>query len=148
FTVENTMPTAISNVIVTSLIHPGLEPVAASAPGVAEEQVQIINGGDDGRVLVAYLDSVAAGEIAQVNLTVQAVEDTPFTDISNSATVCCRESVADQTSLDLTIGSSGLAEPAALAGSTDRGAAEDEAAGTAASAGPAARESEPVAPGE
>ncbi|MCB0154700.1 MAG: DUF11 domain-containing protein [Anaerolineae bacterium] len=148
FTVENTMPTAISNVIVTSLIHPGLEPVAASAPGVAEEQVQIINGGDDGRVLVAYLDNVAAGEIAQVSLTVRAVEDTPFTDISNSATVFYRESVADQTSLDLTISSSGLAVPAALTGSTDRAAVEDEAAGTAASAGPAAREAEPVTPAE
>jgi hypothetical protein len=88
--------------------------------------VQIINGGDDGQVLVAYLDSVASGATVKVKLTIRAVEDTPFTDISNTASVFYRESVADQTSLDLTVSSNNLAVPASLASQSSE-ATESEA---------------------
>jgi hypothetical protein len=110
-TVANELPTDISQVVVTNLMPEGLL-AWQSAPA---EKSQIIPVGADGQLVVAYLDTVAAGEQVEVVITVSAVEDTPVSEVSNTATLFYRESVAVQASLNLAVqGSGGPVIPAAL----------------------------------
>ena len=113
-TVENTLPTAISNVIVTNLMPPGLKAVEVIAPSDdLQENMQIVDGGDDGQLVVAYLDTVPAQDEMSVVVVVTAIEDTPFVNPINTATLFYRESVADQTSLDLVISNDAAQAPVA-----------------------------------
>jgi hypothetical protein len=112
--VNNDLPNEITNVIVTNLMPLGL--VALDVPTVStpSENVKIINGGDDGQLVVVYLDKVAAGDEANIIITVTTAEDIPAnTQIRNTATLFYRESAAVQAWFDFTVGYGGPAAPAA-----------------------------------
>lgn len=115
-TLENTLPTGISNVIVTNLIPFGLEPLnVTTSVDVPAQNIKIVEGGDDGRLVVLYLDTIEAGATETITLNVTAIEDTPLgTAIKNTATLFYKESVALQASVDLTVKSNRIeAIPAA-----------------------------------
>ncbi len=117
-TLKNTLPNDISNVIVTDMMPAGLtaqeitsSPEAASA--------RIVDGGADGQLAVVYFDKLAAGAKASIQLVVKVKEGlSSGTQITNGATLFYRESAADQTWIDLTVGKSGGAAPAVAASPT------------------------------
>lgn len=114
-TIKNNLPTGISNVIVTDLMPSGLVALGIrTSAGVPANNLRIIEGGDDGQLVVAYLDKIAAGATETVTLEVMAIEDTPQTQARNTATLFYRESIAVQDSLEFTIARSNLAVPAAV----------------------------------
>ncbi len=117
-TIENKLPTGISNVIVTDMMPFGLNPLNINTSAdVPPENIKIVEGGDDGRLVVVYLDKIEAGATETITINVTAIEDTPLgTDIHNTATLFYRESVALQASVDLTVGSEIVPIPAATSG--------------------------------
>ena len=129
-TVQNNLPTDISNVIVTNVMPPGLTALAVStSANVPAENARIVDGGDDGQLAVAYLDKMASGTEEKVVITVRAIEDTPHTQMRNTATLFYRESVAVQDSLDLTVRRGGvMASSAALSVRSTAPKAEDSTA--------------------
>ncbi|MBN1221572.1 MAG: DUF11 domain-containing protein [Anaerolineae bacterium] len=104
--VNNSLPNDITNVVVTDLMPVGLIALDVSS-SIEAKNIDIINGPD--RQLVAVnLDRLAAGAEAAIRITVIGAVDVPgSTQVTNTATLFYRESVADQTSLDLTIRGSG-----------------------------------------
>lgn len=107
-TVKNTLPTGITNVIVTNAVPPGLVALNASTSLKSDKaKVRFVEGGDDGQVIAAYLDTLASGAQAEVFITLAAIEDTPQTHARNTATLFYRESAAHQTSLDFTMSGRG-----------------------------------------
>ncbi|MBN1992468.1 MAG: DUF11 domain-containing protein [Anaerolineae bacterium] len=103
---ENTLPNDITNVVVTDLIPPGLIALDVST-SVEARDTQIING-PDGQLVAVYLERMAAGAKATIQITVIAAADLPIrTQLTNTATLFYRESAADQASLDFSIGSGG-----------------------------------------
>lgn len=102
-TIKNSLPNDTTNVVVTDLIPAGLIALDVSS-SIEAKNLDIINGPD--RQLVAVnLDRMAAGATATIRITVITAADVPRnTQISNTATLFYQESVADQTSLDFTIG--------------------------------------------
>lgn len=107
-TVQNDLSDEITNVIVTDLIPQGivaLDVKAAASP----ENVRIIDGGDDGQLVVVYLDTLVAGDTANIIITVTPTENAPLNaQITNTATLFYRESAADQASIEFTVGSGGV----------------------------------------
>lgn len=109
-TINNNLPNEITNVIVTDLMPPGLIALDAQAAAASPENIRIIDGGAAGQMVVVYLDRLAAGSEANIIITVAAAPDVPNgAQISNSATLFYRESVADQARLEFTVGSPGVA---------------------------------------
>jgi uncharacterized repeat protein (TIGR01451 family) len=103
-TVKNTLPTQISNVIVTNAIPPGLIALNASTSLKSDQaKVKFVEGGDDSDIIAAYLDTLDSGTRAEVFITLAAIEDTPQTHARNTATLFYRESAAHQASLEFTM---------------------------------------------
>jgi hypothetical protein len=114
-TIENSLPTEITNVIVTNLMPPGFTALQVST-SVDFKDAQIINAGEDGQMVVVNLDKMTAGAKATIRIIVNAYIDLlSGTQIRNTATLFYRESAADQTWLDFTVGSDELPLPAASA---------------------------------
>ncbi len=109
-TLQNGLPNDITNAIVTDLLPLGLTAVDVStSTGVA----QIIDGGDDGQLVVVNLDKMAAGAKATIQIDVIAApEGIGSIQLRNTATLFYRESAADQAWLDFTIGRGGAVAPA------------------------------------
>jgi len=104
-TVKNDLPTEISSVIVTDLIPPGLVALDVQAASAEPQNLRIIDGGDDGQLVVAKLDNLPAGAEANIFVTLAAAADTPAgTQLSSTATLFYRESVADQAHIEFTVG--------------------------------------------
>ncbi len=104
-TVINGLPTEISDVIVTDLIPPGLVALEVQAASAEPQNMKIIDGGDDGQLVVVHLDNLPAGAEANIFVTIAAAAEVPDgTQITNTATLFYRESVADQTRIDFTVG--------------------------------------------
>lgn len=113
-TVKNNLPNDITNVVVTSLMPAGLTATQVEAAAIAAENLKIINGGDDGQLVAAYLDTIPSGAERNVFITVKAADDQPnSSQIRQTATLFYRESAADQAWLDFTIGTTGEPAPAA-----------------------------------
>jgi hypothetical protein len=111
-TVKNGLPNDITNVIVTDLMPVGLVALDVATAATAPENAKIINGGDDGQLVVVFLGTLAAGDETNIIITVTTAEDAPLnTQLSNAATLFYRESVADQASIDFTIEGDGFTEP-------------------------------------
>jgi hypothetical protein len=114
-TVKNDLPNEITNVIVTDLMPAGLVALEVKAAAVDEPNARIIDGGDDGQLVVVYLDKLAAGDETNIFITVTAAADVPAnSQVINSATLFYRESVADQASLEFSVSGSGVPIPAAV----------------------------------
>jgi hypothetical protein len=131
---KNSLPTEISNVIVTSLMPAGLQAIEVTAASTDDKNLSIIDAGTDGQLAVAFLDKIAAGDEVNVFLTVALAEDvSPGTQIRQTATLFYRESAADQDWLDFTVGTDGVAPPILASGETPTAdsSAEDAAAFTA-----------------
>ena len=104
-TVKNDLPTEISNVIVTNLMPPGLVALEVQAASAEPENMKIVPNGDEGQLVVVHLNNLPAGAEANIFVTIAAAADAPDgTQISNTATLFYRESIADQTRIDFTIG--------------------------------------------
>ena len=114
-TVKNTLPNDITNVIVTSLMPAGLTATQVEAAATADENLKIVNGGDDGQLVAVFLDTIPSGAERNVFITVKAVDDQPSSSqkIRQTATLFYRESAADQAWLDFTIGTDDEPAPAA-----------------------------------
>jgi hypothetical protein len=111
-TVKNDLPTGISNVIVTSLMPQGLMAEKLEAAAVPAENLKIIDAGEDGQLVAAFLDELASGDELTLFMTVAISEDAlPGTQMRNTATLFYRESAADQDWFDFTIGSAAKPEP-------------------------------------
>lgn len=101
-TVENSLPTDITNVVVTNRLPPEL--IALDVTAVSAASAQIING-PDAQLMAVYIERLASGEEANIRLTVIGAGNlAAAANVTNTATLFYRESVADQTSLDFTIG--------------------------------------------
>ncbi len=125
-TVKNGLPNEITNVIVTDLMPTGLVALEVKAAAVDESNAQIVDAGEDGQLVVVYLDKLAAGAETNIFITVTAAAEIPAnTPITNQATLFYRESVAAQASLDLTVSGSSIPIPAAV---VREGEAEEAAA--------------------
>jgi hypothetical protein len=102
-TVENSLPTEITHVIVTSLMHDWLTPLSVSAP-TNPANARIIDGGDDGQLVLVKLDRLASGGRATIDLMLAPKADLPCAaTITQTATLFYRESVADQTGFDFVL---------------------------------------------
>jgi uncharacterized repeat protein (TIGR01451 family) len=111
-TVKNDLPTEISNVVVTDLMPQGLTAVEVTAASTGPENLQIIDAGVDGQLVVAFLDKMGPGDEANIFVTVTVSNRVrPGTQMRNTATLFYRESAADQDSLDLIVGSEGPSRP-------------------------------------
>jgi hypothetical protein len=129
-TINNGMGNEISNVIVTDLMPRGFKALKVVS-SMDYKDAQIINGGEDGQLVVVYLDKLASGAIATLRLTVKAdVDLLSGTKIRNTATLFYRESAADQASLDFSVGSDET-PLAAADSSTTAGTAAGEKTGAA-----------------
>ncbi len=127
-TINNNLPNEITNVIVTDLMPPGLIALNVQAAVATPDNIRIVDGGPDGQLVAVYLDRLAAGAEANIIITVAAAPDVPNgAQISNTATLFYRESVADQARLEFIVGPPGIA-PAAVTAPTPEGAAEAESA--------------------
>jgi uncharacterized repeat protein (TIGR01451 family) len=114
-TVKNGLPNEITNVIVTDLMPSGLIPLEVKAAAVDESNARIIDGGDDGQLVVVYLDKLEAEAETNIFITVTVAEEVPAnTQVTNFATLFYRESVAAQDSLELNLSGNPLAIPAAM----------------------------------
>ena len=95
-TVNNDLPNEITNVVVTDLLPPGLNPVEVST-SAGPEAVQIVNANASGQLVVVNLDKVAAEATATIRMTIVADEVLlPASQVRNTATLFYRESAADQ----------------------------------------------------
>lgn len=104
-TVENNLPTDITNVIVTDLMPRGFKALQVNS-SVDPTYGQIVDGGEDGQLVVLYWDKLASKAKAAIRLTINAdVDLLGGTKIRNTATLFYRESAADQAWLDFTVGS-------------------------------------------
>jgi uncharacterized repeat protein (TIGR01451 family) len=104
-TIENDLPTDITNVIVTDLMPQGFKALKVNS-SVDPTYAQIVDGGEDGQLVVLNWDKLASRAKATIRLTVNAdVDLLGGTKIRNSATLFYRESAADQAWLDFTVGS-------------------------------------------
>jgi uncharacterized repeat protein (TIGR01451 family) len=120
-TLKNSLSSEITNVIVTDLMPRGLTALKVDS-SVDFKDAQIINGGEDGQLVVVNLDKLAAGAEAEIQITINAdVDLLNGTKIRNAATLFYRESAADQAWLDFTVGSGELPVLTASAG-TGQGA--------------------------
>jgi uncharacterized repeat protein (TIGR01451 family) len=136
-TVENGLPTDITNVVVTHLIPRGL--VALEVAAVAAADARIVSA-PDGQLVAVYFDRLASGGEANIRVALMGATDLPAaTQVTSTATLFYRESAADQTSEDFTIGR-GIVAPVMEA--TAEIEATPEAAEAAITATPA---SEPAA---
>ncbi|NJN92963.1 MAG: DUF11 domain-containing protein [Anaerolineales bacterium] len=120
-TIKNGLPTEISNVIVTDLMPKGFKALKVTS-SVDPKDARIIDGGPDGQLVVVNLDKLAKRAKATIELTVNAdVDLLSGTKIQNAATLFYRESAADQSTLDFTVGSD-EAPALAAAGADNSGA--------------------------
>ena len=109
-TVTNNLPTEITNVIVTDLLPPGLVALNVQTAAGDPQNARIIDGGADGQLVAVYLDKLAAGAEANIIITMAAAPDVPSgTQISNTATLFYRESVAAQAQLEFIVGGGAVA---------------------------------------
>jgi uncharacterized repeat protein (TIGR01451 family) len=116
-TVTNSLPTEISNVIVTDLMPEGLEAVEVTAGSTDPENLQIIDAGVDGQLVVAYLDRLSPGQETNLFITVTVDETVrPGAQMRNTVTLFYRESAADQDWLDFTAAPEGASLPSLAAG--------------------------------
>jgi uncharacterized repeat protein (TIGR01451 family) len=107
-TIKNDLPNDITNVVVTDLMPRGL--IALDVTSSVEAQHETIVNGPDGQLVVVYFDKMASGAEISIRITVIGAADLPGTfQVTNTATLFYRESVADQTSLELTVRGSGPA---------------------------------------
>lgn len=140
--VKNSLPTDITNVIVTNLMPPGLTAVEATAAENSRSSVQIINGGPDGQLVYAYLDRMPSGAEENFLITVAASPDLATgSQVRNTASLFYAESAGDQDWIDFTVGAGGLIVPAAEETATpivQAEAATPPPAATAPAAAPAA----------
>jgi uncharacterized repeat protein (TIGR01451 family) len=129
-TVENNLPTDITNVIVTDFFPNGLSPLEVSTVAATDARIVSAPGG---QLAAVYLDRLASGEEVNIRILVLGAGDLPAaTRLTNTATLFYRESVADQASLDFSIGRGSVlvVEPTAALEATP------EVAGQAATATP------------
>lgn len=110
-TVKNSLPNEISNVVVTNLMPSGLVALDVAAAAAAPQNAKIINGGADGQLVVVFLDKLAAGDEANIIITVTADAAATAGRVRNTATLFYRESAADQAFADITISGSGVSAP-------------------------------------
>jgi uncharacterized repeat protein (TIGR01451 family) len=114
-TIKNSLLNDISNVIVTDMMPRGFTALKVTS-SIDPKDARIINGGPDGQLVALNLDKLAAGAEATIGLTVNAdVDLLSGAQIRNAATLFYRESAADQTWLDFTVGGDDLSVPAASA---------------------------------
>jgi hypothetical protein len=100
---------------VTNMMPRGFTALKVSS-SVDPKDAQIVNGGADGQLVAINLDKLAAGAEATLRITVNAdVDLISGTKIRNTTTLFYRESAADQSWLDFTIGGNEVPIPAALA---------------------------------
>jgi hypothetical protein len=101
-TIENNLPTDITNVIVTDLFQDGLIPREVSTVATTDARIVSAPGG---QLVAVYFDRLASGDEANIRIMVTSAGDLPAaTQLTNTATLFYRESVADQASLDFSIG--------------------------------------------
>ncbi|MCB0193158.1 MAG: hypothetical protein KDJ65_14535 [Anaerolineae bacterium] len=113
-TVKNNLPNDITNVIVTSLMPSGLIATNVEVDSATDEQLKIIDGGDDGQLVAAFLDTVSSGDALDLLITVAVDDDVEvFGPIQQTATLFYRESAAVQASIDFTVGADNGSAPAA-----------------------------------
>ncbi|MCB0208735.1 MAG: hypothetical protein KDJ52_05380 [Anaerolineae bacterium] len=113
-TIKNNLPNDITNVIVTSLMPSGLIATNVEAAAAEEDQLKIINGGADGQLVAAFLDTVASGDELNLFITVTVDDDAEVSgSVQQIATLFYRESAAAQAAIDFTIGSDNGAAPVA-----------------------------------
>ncbi len=115
-TVNNGLPTGISNVVVTDLFPPGLTPLKVFT-GVGPDAAKILNANQDGYLVAVNLDKMATGAKATIRITVMANTELSDGAFSNTATLFYRESAAHQASLDFTVGQ-GVRQPTSTPVST------------------------------
>lgn len=114
--VKNNLPTDITNVNVTDRIPAGLTALEVAAAQHNSQTVRIIDGGPDGQLVFAYVDRMSPG--AEENFLITVAVDPNLatgTSIRNTASLFYRESAADQSWVDLTVGTGGFPLPAAEA---------------------------------
>jgi len=105
-TIESDLPNDITSVAVTDLMPQGL--IALDVTSSIEAQYEKIINGPDGQLVAVYFDKMASGTEATIQITVIGAADLPATmQVTNTATLFYRESVADQVSLELTVRGSG-----------------------------------------
>lgn len=145
-TVNNDLPNDITNVIVTDLMPAGLVALDVATAATVPENAKIINGGDDGQLVVVFLGTLAAGDETNIVITVTTAEEAPLnTQLSNTATLFYRESVADQASINFTIEGNGFVEPAIPLPAAEASAVpEPEAVTSAPTSVPASEEASPA----
>ncbi len=115
-TVKNSLPDEITNVIVTDMMPRGFKVLKVTS-SLDPRDARIIDGGEDGQLVVVNLDKLAAKASVTIGLTINAdVDLLGGTKIRNVATLFYRESAADQAWLDFTVGSDETPELAASAG--------------------------------
>jgi uncharacterized repeat protein (TIGR01451 family) len=102
--VKNTLPTAISQVTVTSLMPPALTPVQVAA--VSESAAtEIVGGAEDGLLVFVYLNNVPAGGEENIFVTATVSENVPIdSQIQTTATLFYPESVAVQDGFTFAVG--------------------------------------------
>ncbi len=114
-TIKNSLPNDSTNVIVTNMMPRGFTALKVSS-SMNPKDAQIVNGGADGQLVIINLDKLPAGAEATLRITVNAdVDLVSGTEIRNTATLFYRESAADQSWLDFTVGGDELPIPAASA---------------------------------
>jgi uncharacterized repeat protein (TIGR01451 family) len=120
---KNNLPNEITNVIVTDLMPAGFRALKVSS-SVDPKDARIVDGGEDGQLVVVNLDKLVAGATATIELTVNAdVDLLGGAKIRNKATLFYRESAAAQAALEFTVGSDETPTLAsASAGAGDSGA--------------------------
>lgn len=114
-TIKNSLPNEITNVIVTDMMPRGFKALKVSS-SVDPKDARIVDGGADGQLVALNLDKLAAGAKATIRITVNAdIDLVDGTKIRNTATLFYRESAADQSWVDITIGGDKLPIPVASA---------------------------------
>jgi uncharacterized repeat protein (TIGR01451 family) len=104
--VKNTLPTPISQVVVTDLFPAGLTPVEvkiADGSGAA----QIVDAGDKGQLVFVNLGSLPAGGVENILITVAVAKNFAAAPVKNTATLFYRESAADQVTMEFNSGATG-----------------------------------------
>jgi len=138
-TIKNGLPTEISNVIVTDLMPEGLEAVEVTAGSTGPENLQIIDAGVDGQLVVAFLDRLSSGQETNLFITVTVDEAVqPGAQIRNAVTLFYRESAADQDWLDFVVAPEGVSLPSLEAAQATPAAAPGVEAAEESDAMPAA----------
>lgn len=97
-TVKNTLPTPISQVVVTDLFPTGLQIEAVT---VSTGAVEVL----DGRMLTVMMGDLPSGAAERIAVTLRADADlVSGTELANVATLFYAESVADQDAVQIEIG--------------------------------------------